>query len=66
MAGTLMDPIISHGYQKFYYVRSASAGGLLLIPLLSHLEKLEEFGTPQDPWTAAAQDVQRYFWKRAE
>ena len=52
---------ISHEYQKFSNVRSASTDGLLLIPLLSHLEKLEELGTPQDPWNAAAQDVQRYF-----
>ena len=42
MAGALME------YQKFSYVRSASAGGLLLMPLLSDLEKLEELGTPQN------------------
>lgn len=63
MAGTLMDRIVSHGYQKISYVRSASIGRLLWIPLFSHLDKLVEVGTPQDPWTAAAQDVWRNSWK---
>ena len=54
-AGTSMNgrdfhgSFISHGYQNFSYVRSASTSGRLLIRLLSHLEKLEELGTPQEP-----------------